>query len=205
MLFQIVTGQAPHPGKSVQDTLRSAARNVIVDHKSEDALIPIALKAMSSKIEDRYTSVEEFQEALREYRQHAESIALAKRSEELLNKAVLGKDYDLFSRAVFGYRDAVDLWPENESAVAGQRCAQLEYGRCAVGKGDYDLAMQVLDRSQADQAIVYQQAVKGKQAIVDREKRVKNLRKLLRLWCSVVISFPRAWRLMHGCKKARPS
>ena len=179
ILFQIVTGLPPHPGKSVQDTLRSAARNIISDHKSEDALLPIALKAMATNVEDRYKSVEEFQAALRENRQHSDSIALAKRSEELLNRAVLAKDYDLFSRAVFGYRDAVELWPANEGALAGQRCAQLEYGRCAVGKGDFDLAMQVLDRSQPDQALVYQQAVKGKQAIADREKRVKNLRRIV--------------------------
>ncbi len=179
ILFQIITGMPPHPGRSVQDTLRNAARNKILEHSSEDALLPIALKAMATKIEDRYQSVDEFQEALRQYRQHSESINLANASQEMLNEAVLGKDYELFSQAVFGYRNAVKLWPANEAAVNGARCAQLEYGRCAVSKGDFDLAMQVLDRSHADQALVYQQAVQGKQQIIDREKRVKNLRKIV--------------------------
>ncbi|MCC6510005.1 MAG: protein kinase, partial [Pirellulaceae bacterium] len=179
ILYQIITGLPPHPGRNVKETVSAAAKNQIIPFTSDDALLPIAMKAMETDIEDRYQSVEEMQDALREYRQHAESIALAHRSEELLGQAKVKKDYDLFSRAVFGYRDAVELWPENEAAIAGQRNAQLEYGKCAVAKGDYDLAMQTLDSQDAAQAVIYQQAVKGKQLVEGREKRVKNLRRIV--------------------------
>ncbi len=61
ILFQIITGSPLNlPGRTVQETLRAAARNNIVSHESEDALMPIALRAMSTDISDRYHTVEEF-------------------------------------------------------------------------------------------------------------------------------------------------
>ena len=70
-------------------------------------------KAMASEPENRYQSVEELQDAVREYRRHAESIALTNRSDELLEQAITKRDYQMYSRTLFGYRDAIELWPAN--------------------------------------------------------------------------------------------
>ncbi len=179
ILFQVISGSPPHPGRTVNECLRAAARNEIIPFESDDALLLIARKAMETDVKNRYASVEEFKDAIREYRQHAESVALSGRAEESLNKAMERKDYDLFSRSVFSYRDAVELWPENTAAVEGLKRAQSEYGKCAIAKGDFDLAMQVVDRQHPEQAALYDTAVKGKKAIEGREKRIKTMRRVV--------------------------
>ncbi len=59
----------------------------------------IALKAMASDPADRYASVRDFQNAIRGYLSHAESIALAARAEEELAAAGKTNDYQDFCPA----------------------------------------------------------------------------------------------------------
>ncbi|MCU0712729.1 MAG: hypothetical protein MUC43_11760, partial [Pirellula sp.] len=100
---------------------------VIPEDAGDDALLSIALKAMSSDPKDRYQSVEQMQGAVRQYRRHAESIALTDRSTDLLAQAQQTSDYQTYARAVFGFRDAIDLWPDNTAACDGLLSARLAY------------------------------------------------------------------------------
>lgn len=179
ILYDLVTGKPPHTGDSVTQCLRAALKNEIIVADSDDALLNIAYKAMATDPAQRYQTVEELQEAVREYSRHAESIALTERSDELLLQAGEKKDYETFSRALFGYRDAIDLWSENKAAVSGLKKGRLAFGEAAYAKGDYDLVLQTLDRDAADEASLYQQAVKAKKKAEEREASLRLLKRVV--------------------------
>jgi serine/threonine protein kinase len=67
ILYEILTGDAPHAGKTVMQCLVAAARNEIQPTDKSGERRDIARKAMATGIEDRYGTVLEFAEAIRQY------------------------------------------------------------------------------------------------------------------------------------------
>ncbi len=179
ILYQIITGIPPHPGKTVNECLRAALKNQIITPSTSHALLDIAMRAMSTEIGERYSSVAQMQDAIKQYRRHAESIALANRSEEMLNQAIKSRDYQSFSRALFGFKDAGELWRENPAANSGIKRCRLAYGQCALDRGDYDLCLEVLDRSNSTENILYVEAESKKIEALGRESRLKSLKKMI--------------------------
>ncbi len=144
MLYEVVTGSPPHTGRDVMKCLVAASKNDITSTEKKGELVDIALKAMSTKPEDRYASVQEFQTAIRDYLDHSESIALAARAEEDLEKAEQTGDYQVYAQSVFGYQEALKLWDGNKRAEGGLRKAKLAYAQKAFHKGDFDLGAGLL-------------------------------------------------------------
>lgn len=179
ILYQIIQGYPPHPGRTAMEVLRTAATNQIIPVEDPDPLMKIAMHAMETQPDDRYETVEEMQEAIRQYRRHSESIALTERSDTTLTQAIGSKDYERFSRAVFGFQDALELWPENNMAAVGLCKARYAYGECAYARKDYDLCLATLDRSEPDENSLYLRAEKAKQVALQRENRLKVLWKAL--------------------------
>lgn len=183
ILFQIVTGVPPHPGTTGTECLMAAVRNRFVDVSTDDALLRIARKAMESEPSDRYPSVIEFQEAIREYKRHSESIAITGRSRQLARQSQQSQDYEGFSRAIFGFQDALALWSDNSEALHELQMTKLEYARCALAKSDFDLCLGSLDgiqeplKAAADELRL--QAELAKQARLDKERRFVLMRRVL--------------------------
>ncbi len=145
LLYEIITQQPPHTGKNVMACLMAAARNQIQPTSHSGELVDIALKAMSTKPEDRFANARDFQAAVRQYQSHSESIVLSERADEDLVQAEKTRDYELFSRALFGYQEAFALWDGNHRAKAGISAGKLAYACAAMEKEDYDLASSLLD------------------------------------------------------------
>lgn len=179
ILYDLVTGRPPHTGDSVTQCLRAALKNEVIVVENEDPLLKIAYKAMSTDPGLRYQTVEELQEAVREYRRHAESIALTERSELLLREAIAKNDYDTFSRTLFGYRDAIELWPENSVASSGLKKARLAFGQAAFSQGNFDLALQTLDREVPEEAVLAERASAAKRRVEGREASFRLLQKVV--------------------------
>jgi len=179
ILYQIIQGYPPHPGRTAMEVLRTAANNQIIPVDDPDPLMKIALRAMETDPEDRHGNVDEMQDAIRQYRRHSESIALTERSETTLGQAITSKDYERFSRSVFGFQDALELWPENSTAAAGLCKARYAYGECAYARKDYDLCLATLDRSEPDENALYVRAEKAKLVALQRESRLKYMWKAL--------------------------
>ncbi len=145
ILYEIVTGLRPHTGKTVMECLMASADNVIVPTDKTGELVEIALKAMATDQADRFPTVPDFQQAIRDYQSHAESLALAVRADEDLAAAVASGKYDLFSRALFAYQEAVALWDGNHRAQAGVHEAINGYALAAFRAGDFDLGLSLLE------------------------------------------------------------
>lgn len=154
LLFKIVTGKAPHSGKTPFECLRNAAKNRIVKVERSSELLDIAYKAMATNPADRYRAVPEFVDALKAYQAHSQSILIARRAAEDLADVEEQKNapgvnstatYAIFSSAQHGFQNALDLWSENRKAKELLAKCQRHFAETAYSNGDYDLALSLLD------------------------------------------------------------
>jgi WD40 repeat protein/serine/threonine protein kinase len=178
ILYESITGKPPHSGKNARDCLKAAAHNRIVPTEKRGELVEIALKAMATDPADRHKSVQGFQEAIRSYQAHSESIALCERAEEGLATAAQSSDYQDYSRALFAFEEAVQLWPGNEAAKIGVSRAQLHYASCALGKSDFDLGLSLVSEQDPAHALVRGQLAESK---AERDARLERLARARRI------------------------
>jgi serine/threonine protein kinase/WD40 repeat protein len=173
VLFEIVTGIAPHAVKNANARLEAAKANFIQETDIEDPFLRVARKAMSTNPEDRYRNAEEFRAAIDEVLEHNDSIDLAKRSQDIAKVAIAGKDYDRFNRAIFGLKEAIELWPANSLAASELNRVQLAFAQCAFERKDFDLALQNLDRKAPDAETLIGKVERAKRYALQRERRFK--------------------------------
>ncbi|MEO1529459.1 MAG: serine/threonine-protein kinase, partial [Planctomycetota bacterium] len=132
-LFYIVTGEAPHKAENVSLCVRACANNEIQpalpEHEGE--LLDIAMRAMETDPNERFESVKEFQEAIRDYRAHSESIALAATAATQYEQAMQTASYESYSRATHGFEQAIGLWAENHAAIDGLARCKVDYAKAA--------------------------------------------------------------------------
>ncbi|MEX0716716.1 MAG: protein kinase [Planctomycetaceae bacterium] len=173
ILYEIVTGWPPHAGTSVTDCIRAAATNVIQPTRKTGELLDIALKAMATASEDRYASVQDFQQAIRDYQAHHESLVLSFRADTQLRAALDSDKYEDYGRCVFAFEEALALWNGNTAARAGAIEARRAYAQSALAKGDLDLGSSLLAEDEPKHAEL---RTKLRAAQAEREHRHKRLR-----------------------------
>ena len=178
ILYQLVIGYAPHPGRTVHECITAATKNIIIPVKKQDELLDIAFKAMATSPADRYQNVAEFQDAIREYQKHNESITFSDRGNADLQNAENEEGYESYSRAVFAFQDAIELWPENTAAHTGLEIARIAYAKRALEKEDYDLGLSLVDSKDSKYVELYQQLEQGAEDQRTRKQRLKFVRRL---------------------------
>jgi len=183
ILYEILTGRPPHTGKSAMKCLMAAAKNKIVPTEKKGELFEIAMKAMATQPQDRYPSVQALQQAIRDYQSHSESISLATRAETDLTEAVESENYELFSRALFGFQEALSLWPENTTAQEGVTKTTLSYANIAYAKGDYDLGLSLLNEQEPSHATLIE-SIRSAQS--ERDARQHRLRTAKRVFVGML-------------------
>ena len=179
ILYRIV---AKKPSKLFQERISKselfeAIRTTpIRDSDSKDPLLQVALKAMATDPKDRYPSVKAMLAAIEVVNEHEESLRITERTKGTTQQAIDQRDYNLFNQALFGFQDAIRRWPENNQAAGELRHARYAYGKCAFDKGDYDLVLQTLDRSVADEETLCRSAQSAQIAVQNRANRFRLLR-----------------------------
>lgn len=184
LLFKIVTGRAPHRGKTTFECLRAAAKNEIVKVKRSSELLDIAYKAMATDPENRHASALDFIDAIKAYQAHAQSIKIAKRASQELRAAetllespdsTATEIYACYSRAQHGYQNALELWSENGKARRRLRRTLRNFAEAAYKNGDYDLALSQLDAESAEDAELRAQVLKDQKSRQSRLAWFKTL------------------------------
>lgn len=173
ILYEIIGGVPPHSGRDVMQCLMAASQNKIDPIRYDGELKTIALKAMATRQEDRYQTVKEFQEAIRVYQSHSESLVLTAHANQNLQRARESNDYQLYARALYGFQESLNLWDGNHRARTLLRETQYDYATCALNNGDLDLAASLLDTSHEDQQAL---ATKIDAARKERDARQRRLR-----------------------------
>ncbi|MDM4014755.1 protein kinase domain-containing protein [Roseiconus lacunae] len=151
VLYEIVTGTPPHPKTGdTRAALLAAAANEIIATTTTGELVDIARRAMATNLNDRYQSVQEFQDAIREYQSHRESIKLSESAREHYEGAVKNRSSDEFARARFAYEEALRLWDGNHAARKGLEVATIAHAKNALDQENYELGISILDVTEAD-------------------------------------------------------
>ncbi|QEF99880.1 Serine/threonine-protein kinase PknD [Stieleria maiorica] len=180
-LYYIVTGHAPHQAENVTQCIRKVAVNEIQEvspqHRGE--LMDIALRAMATEPKDRYPSVQEFQQAIRSYRSHSESIAISTAAEREHQRAVETSRYESFSRSAHGFEQALELWDGNQAAAEGLARCRIDHATAAYDNGDYDLGLSLLDASNSDHLDLIEKLNEGLRQRELRSVRLHLFRRLV--------------------------
>ena len=197
MLFEAVTGLPPHDFSTKSKTMSAGAKmgeirrvvveNVIRQTGHSGELIDIAKRAMATKPEDRYPTVVEFQNAIREYQRHAASRTLVERAKEFTTVAAPvtteqkpaadapAVGYSNYQNALALYNESLREWPSNQLAREGLTETQLHFAKLALTKGDFDLGLSVLDTNANTHTSTRQQLLKAR---AERDGRVRVMRYL---------------------------
>ncbi len=175
ILYEILTGFPPHVGANSTEVFLAAEQNTIRSCAEDGELVRIAQRAMATEPGDRHSSVLDLQEDIRQVRRHEESIALAERSRGHLAEARAGGSYDLFARALFGFRDAIELWPGNEPAAVALGETEVAYAGTALGNADIDLAESLLSPANPAHADCLQAVQEARRERDSRRRRVQAL------------------------------
>lgn len=185
ILFLIVTGHHPRLPKDESAKLgrsalvAAAQNNIIQPTECTDPMLKVALKALATQPADRYAKVEDLQEAIRELQieraKIKSSVDLTDRSKELAEQAGTTNDYDQYYRALYGFRDAMELWENNTEANSSLKKVRLDFGRCAYDKGDYDLALQILDPAENHENQLRAKVEQAKRELILRKERFRKL------------------------------
>ncbi len=179
ILFEIITDRPPHSGKTVMACLFSAAKNKFVDSNASGELFDIAMKAMATKPTDRYATVQDFQAAIRQYQSHSESVLLTDSASKNLEAAIDADDYDLYSRAVHGFEEAVAMWSGNERAKALLTASRAAYAQAALEKSDFDLGISLLDADEPEHQELMAQLVAGRDERDSRNRRLAWMKRAI--------------------------
>ena len=153
ILYEIVTGLRPHGGGNVHACIASAMDNLIQSTEKKGELVDIALKAMSTELSQRHTSVKDFQEVLRRYLSHAESLRLSEATDERLTGLAAAPPDVVYREAteiVAAYQQAIKLWHGNSTAWIGLRRARHAFTEIALERGDLSLAGAQVDAMEAE-------------------------------------------------------
>lgn len=160
------------------------------------------MKAMASAPADRFPDVRSFQQALQEYRSHSESLRVAENAAINWRKAKHEKDYDLFNRAVFGFREALDLWPQNTDAEDMLQKALKDHAQCAFDNNDLELARSLLcpsDPAHRELLDLIDGAIADRDAHRRRNRRLLLVARLLGI--SLFLIFATAFFLVRSEQK----
>jgi WD40 repeat protein/serine/threonine protein kinase len=179
ILYEIITGKPPHTGKNVMNCLFAAAKNEIQPTEHSGELLEIAMRAMSTSPADRPASVQDFQNGIREYQSHSESIVLSSRAEEDLARAEKSGDYQVYSKALFAFEEAFSLWEGNAKAKTGISTAKLAYAKQAMKKEDFDLGASLLDEDDPTHAELRGQILSAQRERDSRQQRLRNVKRAL--------------------------
>ncbi|TWT48223.1 Serine/threonine-protein kinase PknD [Thalassoglobus neptunius] len=152
ILFEILEGFPPHllrtfwaienPDEQFASIVHAVMTNQIeqdVNHPGE--LMDIATKAMSTDPQERFSSVESMQEAIRQYR-------ITGNAEEFYHKATSQDDdqsYDNYQSSIALFTEALHKWPSNQRALVGNKLARKGFSKLALARGDYDLGLHVIE------------------------------------------------------------
>ncbi len=150
VLYEVLTLQKPHRGASVYAVLADAIQGSVVPPAQAaplraipDELADICLAALVKDSDARIRRVSEFAQRIKDYRRHAQAIALEASARAHLSAAVKQRNRadDDLRKAVSAAEQAREIWPGWRTAEQTQLDATLAYARHHLEVGAATLAV----------------------------------------------------------------
>lgn len=179
-LFMIVTGKPPHHASNVTECLKAVKMNKIrpVAFQHHGELLDVAMKAMASTPQNRYKSVPDFQQAIRDYINHSDSIKLSRLASIELAAAQENASYEQFSKASFQFEQALESWPQNRRAADGLAQTKIKHAELAYANGDFVAGIDLLDESETEHKSLLAKLNHGRNRQLSRESRLRLMRRI---------------------------
>ncbi|MCC6878113.1 MAG: serine/threonine protein kinase [Sandaracinaceae bacterium] len=191
VLFEIVTGHPPHEGTTLMEIVSSVVESSpqFAEHVPAE-LERIVRRAMDPDPQGRFENVEQLRLAIQTFLQHRDAIRLADRAEDrlaelnvLLESLPPGRHeaderepvYHLFGECRFGFRHALEAWPDNEAAQAGLDRATRTMVEYELAQGEPEAARALLTELRAPAPEL---GARVEDARKKRQAEDKELRKL---------------------------
>ena len=138
ILHEVLSGRPPHDAESALTSLYHAfeSKPPTFADAVPDAIATICRRAMAREPEQRFASAAELRDATRSFLSSRASLHLARTGQRLLERLRLligdivdelesptltegGEPMRLFTESRFAFRQALDVWPDNETAREG--------------------------------------------------------------------------------------
>ncbi len=178
ILYEIIGGKPPHSGRDVMQCLMAAAQNRIDPIEERGELYDIAMKAMATDQQERYQSVQEMQQAIRDYQSHAESLLLTDHANRNYEQAKEKRDYQLYARSLYGFQESLTLWSGNERARKQLDAATLDYAQTALDEDNLELAGSLLDPAKPEHEPLLKKIAAAQRERAARAGRLKWARRI---------------------------
>ena len=189
ILYCIVTGLPPHPKYAgMFQTIAAVAANIIRPTDKKGDLVDIALKALETDPCNRFGSVKEFQDAIREHRIHSESISLFEMALNDYMKALDSNSYEYFSESIFGFRESLKLWPGNQKSSEMLADTLFSYAESSFKRGDFDLSLSLLHPDIPEHASLIERVAVAKGHRLSRKRRIKMLTRISLVLMTVLVT-----------------
>ena len=188
-LYYIITGHPPHKAANVSQCIRAVASNEIqtTGPEHEGELLDIAMRAMATRLSDRFATVQDLQDAIRSYRSHSESVAISTAAAGHYEEALQNSLYESYSRATHGFEQAIGLWSGNEAAIDGLERCKIDYAKAAHANGDFDLGLSLLDDQNPRHATLITKLKEDAKVRAQRAGRLKLFRLLAAACIGIII------------------
>jgi len=199
LLYELLTGETPHAGASVLDTLLAAGQGDVTapalrarpGRRVPEDLAEVAMRALDKDPARRFPSARAFADALSEFGAHEASrllsgAARAGLKETAARIAAGGAEapavevYPALAASAAELAQARKLWAANPEAADGLVEARLLYARFAAERGDLELAeaqLQTLRREEAEALAAGRKAPPRRGDVAEAEARVLALRR----------------------------
>ncbi len=177
MLHEIAVGLPPRTGEDPKAILAKAAANLL-DPLPPGEMGELLHTALATEPKDRFSTVAQFQLAVRTYLTHSESRRLVVEANEALRLAERSGDYRDFTLGILRFQEALRQWEGNREARAGLMEARRGFATRAIARGDADLAMSLCDEAGPALKEIREQALATKHQREQRARTVHRLRLL---------------------------
>ncbi len=190
-LHHLLTGEPRHSGAKLLRVLFHATQSAPVEYNPSipTELADIANRACHPNPEERFPSVEAFQQELRGFLEHRQSIALTETTDHLADELLTSLDFsepdpaqvhELFSECRFGYRQALRMWPGNTRAADRLRQCQIAMTRFFIHTENPDAAQSLLDELQDPPTYLSDQLQILRDRLQQRHDELARLQKMER-------------------------
>jgi tRNA A-37 threonylcarbamoyl transferase component Bud32 len=181
VLYEILTRKPPHSGRTTLELVHNIARGpAMPDHEPE--LVRICSRAMQSDPDERFESAHQFRLALQDYLKHEGARAIAAKADDAFatwkkhrsSGDMMGADA-AFAESRFGYRAALEAWPDFEHAETKLRDLDIEMVRSELDAGNLESARRIVARVTNPPARLLARVRSAEDEHLDTEQRRASL------------------------------
>lgn len=127
------------------------------------------------------------EETLRLPREGSVAELLCRRAAEMLDSACGQQGYDAYARAVHGFEEALQLWPENAAAREGELEARTAYAQRALASQDLDLAASLVSMEEPRHAELGRRIERARQQRSARQRLLSRLKQVAAVLAALVV------------------